>query len=290
MLHLKGIGTAIITPFTNGAVDYKAYKTLIDRQSGTDVRFIVALGTTAETSCLTEKEKINLLDTTMTVYNGPVVVGAGTNSLQGTIDNFRALERFRPDAWLVVVPYYNRPTQEGLYQYYSTLSCETDIPIILYNVPGRTGTNMLPETTARLSELPNIIGIKEAAGIEQCRDTRKMCHENFFVFSGNDDQWLSLMPYGIDGVISVASNVTPGMIAEVFELYSAGNLSEAQALNEQLIPLYEACFFESNPIAVKGALSLLGLCNNELRLPLTSATSSTLNRIKAVLDGINNFY
>lgn len=281
----KGLGTALVTPFLSGEVDYKAYRALVRRQAESGVDFLVPLGSTAETPCLTDEEKVEIMKITKEESAGkPVVAGVGANSYSATVRNMRVLEDCNADAYLVVVPFYNKPTQEGLYQYFKSVANETDKPVILYNVPGRTGTNMKTETTLRLAEIPNIVAIKEASGdVAQIIDIKRQAPDGFTVLSGNDDQTLPLMASGIDGVISVASNVVPDMMASLVKTVNDSDLQKAISLNNKLVPLYHACFAESNPIPVKAALSLMGLCSDEMRLPLIPASESTKILLKKVL-------
>ena len=214
----------------------------------------------------------------------PIVAGAGSNSLTATVRNMRLLDGHGADAYLIVVPFYNKPTQEGLYQYFKAVAEETDRQVILYNVPGRTGTNMKTETTLRLAEIPNITAVKEASGnLAQIIDIKRQAPEGFAVLSGNDDQTLPLMACGADGVISVASNVAPEQMKALTRSVAASDLKEAIRLNNSLMPLYHACFVESNPIPAKAALSLMGLCSDEMRLPLLPATGGTRTLLADVL-------
>ena len=285
MLRIEGLGTALVTPFKNGAVDWESYRALVARQVAAGVDFLVPLGSTAETPCLEDDEKVRLLAMTREAFSGTVVVGVGTNSLQATLRNIRLLEPCGPDAYLVVVPYYNKPTQEGMYQYFKAVAESTDKAVVLYNVPGRTGSNIKPETVLRLAQIPNIVAIKEASGdIAQILAIRRAAPESFSVLSGNDDQTLPLMACGCDGIISVASNLAPVQMAALCKALRKGDMTEAIRLNNALTPLYDACFVESNPIPAKGGLSVPGLCENELRLPLTPATAPTLERMRTVLN------
>lgn len=284
MSKINGLGTALVTPFRDGAVDYESYRALVRRQVEAGVDFLVPLGSTAETPCLEDEEKVKLLKITRELFGGTVVAGVGTNSLQATLRNMRLLEPCGPDAWLVVVPYYNKPTQEGMYQYFKAVAEATDKAVILYNVPGRTGSNIRPETVLRLAAIPNIVAIKEASGdLSQILAIRRAAPADFTVLSGNDDQTLPLMASGCDGVISVASNLAPKQMAALCAALRRGDMTDAVRLNNVLIPLFDACFVESNPIPAKGGLQVLGLCANELRLPLTPATEPTLALMRRVL-------
>ncbi len=285
MVDFKGLATALVTPFVDGEVDWKAFRNLVRRQVEAGVDFLVPLGSTAETPCLTDAEKVKILEIAREESNGlPIVAGAGSNSLTATVQNMRLLDGHGADAYLIVVPFYNKPTQEGLYQYFKAVAEETDRQVILYNVPGRTGTNMKTETTLRLAEIPNITAVKEASGdLAQIIDIKRQAPEGFTVLSGNDDQTLPLMACGADGVISVASNVAPKQMKALTQAVAASDLKEAIRLNNSLMPLYHACFVESNPIPAKAALSLMGLCSDEMRLPLLPATDRTRALLADVL-------
>lgn len=285
MVDFKGLATALVTPFVDGEVDWKAFRNLVRRQVEAGVDFLVPLGSTAETPCLTDAEKVKILEIAREESNGlPIVAGAGSNSLTATVRNMRLLDGHGADAYLIVVPFYNKPTQEGLYQYFKAVAEETDRQVILYNVPGRTGTNMKTETTLRLAEIPNITAVKEASGnLAQIIDIKRQAPANFTVLSGNDDQTLPLMACGADGVISVASNVAPEQMKALTRAVAASDLKEAIRLNNNLMPLYHACFVESNPIPAKAALSLMGLCRDEMRLPLLPATGGTRTLLADVL-------
>lgn len=285
MVDFKGLATALVTPFVDGEVDWKAFRNLVRRQVEAGVDFLVPLGSTAETPCLTDAEKVKILEIAREESNGlPIVAGAGSNSLTATVQNMRLLDGHGADAYLIVVPFYNKPTQEGLYQYFKAVAEETDRQVILYNVPGRTGTNMKTETTLRLAEIPNVTAVKEASGdLAQIIDIKRQAPEGFTVLSGNDDQTLPLMACGADGVISVASNVAPEQMKSLTRAVASSDLKEAIRLNNSLMPLYHACFVESNPIPVKAALSLMGLCRDEMRLPLLAATGGTRTLLADVL-------
>ena len=285
MNRFRGLGTALVTPFRGEEVDFDAFRRMVKRQVDAGVDFLVPLGSTAETACLSDDEKLEILKITREEAGKlPVVAGAGSNSLTATLHNIRLLEPCGPDAWLVVVPFYNKPVQEGIYQYFKAVAESTDRSIILYNVPGRTGTDMKKETVLRLAGIPNIVAVKEASGdVARILDIRRQAPADFSVLSGNDDQTLPLMAGGADGVISVASNVAPEAMKALTEAVEKSDLREAVRLNNRLMPLYEACFAESNPIPVKAALALMGLCSARMRLPLTEATGSTKELLSSVL-------
>ena len=276
-IDLTGCGTALITPFKNGAVDYEAFAALVDRQVEAGIDFLVPLGTTGETPCLEDEERIKVLQIAKEHSQGrPIVVGGGTNSLQHTIRSMQMLEPYGVDAFLIVVPYYNKPTQEGQYQYFKAVAESTTKPIVLYNVPGRTGANMTAETCLRLAQIPNIVAIKEASGNrEQIEKILAGAPEGFQVLSGNDDDTLWMMKQGGAGIISVASNVAPALLAEFTGAIRKGDMEKAEALNVKLTPLFNNCFVESNPIPAKAAMNAMGLIENELRLPLVPCQQST---------------
>ena len=276
-IDLTGCGTALITPFKNGEVDYEAFAALVDRQVAAGIDFLVPLGTTGETPCLEDNERIKVLQIAKEHSQGrPVVVGGGTNSLQHTIRSMQMLEPHGVDAFLIVVPYYNKPTQEGQYQYFKAVAEATEKPIVLYNVPGRTGVNMTAETCLRLAQIPNIVAIKEASGNrEQIEAILAGAPEGFQVLSGNDDDTLWMMKQGGAGIISVASNVAPGLMSEFTGAIRQGDMAKAEALNEKLTPLFNNCFVESNPIPAKAAMHAMGLIENEFRLPLVPCQQST---------------
>lgn len=272
----KGIGTALLTPFKDGEVDYNAFAATVDWQIETGVDFLVPLGTTGETPTLSESEKLQILEVTLKHAQGhKVVAGVGSNSVQGTLDNMRLLQD--ADAFLVVVPFYNKPPQRGIYEYFKVIAESTDKPIILYNVPGRTGTNCTAETTLALArDVKNIVGVKEASGnMEQAKSILACRPEGFSFLSGNDEDTLELMASGADGVISVASNLFPSAMAEFVHKMADGRTAEARKMHDRLLPLFKALFVEPNPIPAKAAMAQLGLMENSLRLPLVKATAET---------------
>lgn len=286
---LSGLGTALVTPFKDGKLDLESFRKLVRRQVEAGADFLVPLGSTGETPCLEDDEKMAVAIAAKELAgNLPVVVGVGTNSLTATIRNIRMMEPCGVDAFLVVVPYYNKPTQEGMYQYFKAVAESTSKPVVLYNVPGRTGSNMTAETTLRLSEVPNIIAIKEASGnMEQIGEIIHEAPEGFAVLSGNDSDTREIIEDGGHGLISVASNIAPEVVAEmVHDLICHENMA-ARKIEAELLPLFKACFVESNPIPVKGGLSVMGLCRNELRLPLTPATESTLALMKDTIEKLD---
>ena len=284
-LKLQGCGTALITPFKNEEVDYKAFEKLVQFQIEAGVHFLVPLGTTGETPCLMDKERIEILQIAKANAKGrPVMVGVGTNSLVMTRNNIDVLAPYDPDAFLVVTPYYNKPSQDGLISYFTAVADFAPKPVVLYNVPGRTGVNISAETTLRLAEHPNIIAVKEASGnYDQISKIIARAPEGFSVLCGNDDETLSLMATGAAGVISVASNIVPRELVEMTEAMLANDLPKARPIHHRLFDLFKNCFVESNPIPAKAALHLMGMIENELRLPLVPAQESTMQLIEKTL-------
>lgn len=286
-INLTGCGTALITPFKNGEVDYEAFAALTDRQVAAGMDFLVPLGTTGETPCLDDDERIKVLQTAKEhSADLPILVGGGTNSLKHTIKSMQLLDPYGVDAFLIVVPYYNKPTQEGQYQYFKAVAESTDKPVVLYNVPGRTGVNMSAETALRLAEIDNIVAIKEASGNRgQIEEILRNAPKGFMVLSGNDDDTIWMMQQGGAGIISVASNVAPDHMVKFVRALQGGYSEKAYKLNEELTPLFNNCFVESNPIPAKAALHAMGLIENEFRLPLVPAQQATYDlMVKTIKD------
>ncbi len=287
-IDLSGCGTALITPFRNGEIDYEAFASLVDRQVAAGIDVLVPLGTTGETPCLEDEERIKILQLAKEHSCGrPVMAGGGTNSLRHTLRSMDMLAPHGVDAFLIVVPYYNKPTQEGQYQYFKAVAESTDKPIVLYNVPGRTGANMTAGTALRLAEIDNIVAIKEASGNrEQIMEILRNAPAGFQVLSGNDDDTLWMMENGGAGVISVASNVAPVQMAGFVKAIREGRHEEARAMNEKLTPLFTNCFVESNPIPAKAAMAAMGLIANELRLPLVPCQPSTYDLMVETINAL----
>ncbi|MBQ6198952.1 MAG: 4-hydroxy-tetrahydrodipicolinate synthase [Bacteroidales bacterium] len=282
---LKGLGTALLTPFKGGEVDYSAFAATVDWQVEAGTDFLVPLGTTGETPTLSDSEKLQVLQVTLKHAQGrPVMAGVGTNSVSGTLANLKLLQD--ADAFLVVVPYYNKPPQRGIYEYFKAVAGATAKPVYIYNVPGRTGSNIEAETTLALArDIPNIAGIKEASGnMAQIKAILEGRPRGFSVLSGNDDDTCALMKDGADGVISVASNVMPSAMADFVHALQAGKFAEAEEMDKKLHPFFKALFVEPNPIPAKAAMAQLGLMENSLRLPLVKATPQTEQLLKDILD------
>lgn len=286
----KGVATALITPFSEGEVDYKSFEKFIQWQIEKGVDALLVLGTTGEAPSISEEERKELVSFAVKLVNGrvPLIVGTGTNSTEKTLKMTLQAQDLGADGALIVTPYYNKPVQEGLYQHYAYIAKRVEIPIIIYNVPSRTGVNILPETVIRLAaDFKNIVGVKEASGnmaqIDSLLLKLKGVRDDFFVWSGNDDQAFHLMCSGGHGVISVLSNVVPDLAATMCKKTLEGNLEEARELHLKLFPLMKALFVETNPIPVKFGVSLLGMCKNELRLPLVPASEKTRELIESTM-------
>jgi 4-hydroxy-tetrahydrodipicolinate synthase len=282
----KGSMVAIVTPFKNGAVDEKALGDLIEFHitNGTDV--IVPCGTTGESATLTHEEHHRVVEITVKTVNKriPVIAGAGSNSTSETLELTNYARKAGADGVLLITPYYNKPTQEGLYQHFKKVAESVDIPIVLYNVPGRTSVNMLPSTVARLRAIKNIVGIKEATGdMKQASELIRLCGRDFDVISGDDFTTLPLLHLGGVGAISVTANVAPADAAGMFDAFFAGKIAEALKLHYKMEPLHGAMFLETNPIPVKTALALMGRIGEEFRLPLCPMSDANKDKLKKAL-------
>jgi 4-hydroxy-tetrahydrodipicolinate synthase len=274
MTLFKGAGVALITPFNeDDTVNYDMLGTLIDRQIEGHTDAIVVCGTTGEPATMTEEEKLSVIDFTVKRVNHriPVIAGAGANSTKLVIDFTKKLEAIGVDGLLIVTPFYNKATQQGLYEHYTAIASATDLPIIMYNVPSRTGCNILPETAMRLGlENQNIVGIKEASGdISQITKLASLCRGCLDIYSGNDDQVIPILSLGGIGVISVLSNVAPQGTHDMVMEYLNGNEKKARQLQLDYLELVDALFCEVNPIPVKSTMNMLGFNVGSLRLPLT---------------------
>jgi 4-hydroxy-tetrahydrodipicolinate synthase len=281
-----GAIVAIVTPFRNGKVDEQALRKLIEEQIAAGTDGIAPCGTTGESTTLSHEEHDRVIEITIDAVRKriPVIAGTGSNSTAEALRLTRHAWEAGADGALLVCPYYNRPTQEGLYQHYRTIAEEVPIPIIIYNIPGRTGTNLLPETLARLAEIKNIVGVKEASGsLKQMSDVIQLCGLDFDTLSGDDIFTLPLLAIGGKGVISVISNVVPADMAEMVDVFAAGDLEKARALHYRMAPLIDVLFIETNPIPVKAALAMMGKIEYELRLPLCRMSEKNEGTLKKVM-------
>ncbi|OPY69060.1 MAG: 4-hydroxy-tetrahydrodipicolinate synthase [Syntrophorhabdus sp. PtaU1.Bin050] len=288
-MELKGIYTALVTPFKNYDVDEETLKRLIELQLKGGADGIVPCGTTGEAATLSYEEHVRVVELAVKYVNGavPVVAGTGSNSTKETIELTESAKKAGANMCLLTTPYYNKPTQEGLYRHYKKVAEDVDMPLVLYNIPGRTGINMIPETVAKLAEIPNIIGIKEASGsLVQVAEIDRLARGKITIMSGDDNLFLPMMSVGAVGVISVVSNVMP---AELKALYRAfleeKNIGKAKELNSGLLPLMQAMFVETNPIPVKETLYHMGLIEKEFRLPLCPLSEGSSRFLKDVLKG-----
>ncbi len=282
----QGSFVALVTPFKNGKIDEDALKNLIEFQISNGTNGIVPCGTTGESATLNIEEHNQVVDIAVRAVKGrvPVIAGTGSNSTEEAIKMTRHAKEAGANAALLITPYYNKPTQEGLYQHFKKIAGDVDIPVIVYNVPGRTSVNMLPATTARLSEVKNIVGIKEATGnLQQVSETIKLCGENFSVISGDDANTLPIMAAGGKGVISVTANIAPDKIAALCKACLDENFNEARKLHYELLDLNNGMFIETNPVPVKTALSLMGKVIDEVRLPLAPMNNANLSKLKSLL-------
>ncbi|EEX49250.1 MULTISPECIES: 4-hydroxy-tetrahydrodipicolinate synthase [Jonquetella] len=277
----RGTGTALVTPFKDGAIDYPCWEKLIERQIEGGVEALIVLGTTGQAATLSRPERDEAVRFALSRVSGrvPVIIGTGTNCTASTIELSQSALELGADGILVVTPFYNKPTQDGLFEHFAAVARAARGKIILYNVPGRTGCNMSPATVLRLATIENIVGVKEASGNQfACDDLirrLRVVRPDFKVFSGNDDQAFHLVCSGGDGVISVLSNLMPRETSDMIRAALAGRLEEARDMHLKLLPLMKDLFVESNPIPVTYTLARLGLCKNELRLPLVPAAKAS---------------
>jgi 4-hydroxy-tetrahydrodipicolinate synthase len=282
----KGSIVAIVTPFKNGRVDEEAYRELIEFQVENGTHAIVPCGTTGESATLGMVEHNRVIDIAVEAVNKrvPVIAGTGGNSTSEAIELTQHAKKSGADATLQVTPYYNKPTQEGLYQHFKAIAKAVSLPQVLYNVPGRTSVNMLPETVARLAELPEIVCIKEASGnLAQMAEIVRLAGDKITLLSGDDNVTLPVLSIGGKGVISVVANIVPRDSADMVTAWEAGNFDAAKALFYKLFPLCQAMFYETNPIPVKTSLALMGKIQDELRLPLVPLAPANLEKLKAAL-------
>jgi 4-hydroxy-tetrahydrodipicolinate synthase len=286
----SGVGTALVTPFdASGELDELAFRRLVERQVEGGVHFLVPCGTTGETPTLTSEERDRIVSITVEVCQGriPVLAGVGGYNTEEVAELAEHTEGLGVQGLLSVTPYYNKPTQEGLVQHYTAIANRTSLPIIVYNVPGRTGCNVEPKTLARLAQIPNIVGVKEASGnMPQMCEVCRVVPEHFSVLCGDDALALPLMAVGGRGVISVASNVVPDRMAKLVNKALEGDFAAARAEHAALLEFMNVNFIESNPIPVKAALAMLGLCNEVYRLPMVPASAASRDRIRQVLEGL----
>ncbi|MBN1473618.1 MAG: 4-hydroxy-tetrahydrodipicolinate synthase [Syntrophaceae bacterium] len=286
----KGAIVAIVTPFKDGKVDEEALRQLIDFQIANGTDGIVPCGTTGESTTLSHEEHDKVIEITIDAVKKrvPVIAGSGSNSTAEALRLTQHAYKAGADGALIVCPYYNRPTQEGLYQHFKKIAESVPIPIVPYNIPSRTGVNLMPPMVAKLAKIKNIVGIKEASGsIKQMSDVIEMCPDNFAVLSGDDNFTLPLLAMGGAGVISVISNVAPADMAGLVDAFFAGDINKAKLQHHKMAPLMEALFVEVNPIPVKAALAMMGKIKEEYRLPLCKMTDANREKLKKAMADYN---
>jgi 4-hydroxy-tetrahydrodipicolinate synthase len=281
-----GSFVAIVTPFRKGKIDEQAFSSLIEWQIANGTNGIVPCGTTGESATLSYEEHNRLIELTVEVVNRriPVIAGTGSNSTDEAIALTRHAKRAGADGALLITPYYNKPTQEGLYRHYKAVAEAVDLPLVLYNIPVRTGVNMLPATIARLSAIKNVVGVKEGSGsVQQASDIVQLCGERLTVLAGDDALTLPMMAVGGKGVITVTANILPTDMVNLVKAFATGNIEEARRIHFKLSPLFAALFYETNPIPVKEALGMMGKIDPELRLPLCPMATDTREKLARVL-------
>jgi 4-hydroxy-tetrahydrodipicolinate synthase len=289
-IPFTGVGTALITPFRkDGSIDESAVRRLVRRQVDAGVHFVSPCGTTGEAPTLSDPEKLRVCQLVVEEVAGrvPVLAGAGGYNTREVIALVHELEAIGVDGILSVTPYYNKPTQEGLYQHYKAIAESTSLPIVLYNVPGRTGVNLEVQTVVRLSSVPNIVGVKEASGnLVQMSEIVAAAPDDFLLLSGDDPIAVAVMAIGGRGLISVASNGTPSELVQMIELAEKGDFAGARRLHRWLLPFLQVNFIEANPIPVKAAMAAMGLIEEAYRLPLVSPSTASRDKIVKVLQGL----
>ena len=282
----KGAITALVTPFKDGEIDEETYRNLIEWQIEQGTNGLVPVGTTGESATLSHEEHRRVVKICVEAVRKrvPVIAGAGSNSTREALELVEFAKSIGADAALLVTPYYNKPTQEGLYQHYKTIAEKTGFPLVIYNVPGRTSVNILPQTVARLAEIENIVAIKEASGsLKQISEIISLCGDKITVISGDDFTVLPTLAVGGMGVISVVSNVAPQDMVALCQAFFDKDMEKAQSLHYKLFPLAHGMFLETNPIPVKTALGLMGKIKPELRLPLAPMSEANLNKLKEIM-------
>lgn len=290
MSLFKGSGVAIVTPFTESGVNYEELEKLINWQIKMGTDSIIICGTTGEASTMSEDEKKKAISLTIKVVNKrvPVIAGTGSNNTEKAISMSKWAEEAGADGLLIITPYYNKTTQKGLVEHFTAIASQVKSPIIIYNVPSRTGLNILPVTLAKLSLLPNITAVKEASSnINQIAEIKRLCGENLDIYSGNDSEIIPILAVGGIGVISVLANIAPKETHDICELFFQGKLKEALDLQLKTLPLINALFIETNPIPVKTAMNLMGFNAGKLRLPLCGMENKNLTVLKKELADYN---
>ena len=282
----EGVLTALVTPFRDGAVDERALHELVDLQVAAGVNGLVPCGSTGEAATLSHAEHRRVIEVVVAAARGrvPVVAGTGSNNTREALELTLHAKEAGADGALLISPYYNKPTQAGIVEHYAFIARETAFPLVVYNIPGRTASNLEPATVARLAEIEQVVGIKESCGdLHQVSQALAACPEDFVFLSGDDWATLPILAVGGRGVISTSSNVVAADVVEMVRAFRAGELERAQESHLRLLPLFDVMFCESNPIPVKTALALRGLCQDEIRLPLTPLSAPNRERLQAVM-------
>ena len=282
----EGLSTALVTPFRDGEIDEASLRDLVERQIAAGVDQLVPCGSTGESATLSHTEHRRVVEIVVSAARGRVAVlaGTGSNNTCEAIELMRHAKEAGADGALLISPYYNKPTQEGIYKHYREIARQTDFPLVVYNIPGRTCSNIAPQTLARLADIKHIVGVKEACGdVRQIADAVARCHADFAILSGDDALTLPIMAIGGRGSISTASNVVPGEVGELVRACRDADMLRAREIHYRLLPLFDVLFCETNPIPVKCALELMGLMGGEIRLPLTTITEANRERLQVVL-------
>lgn len=283
----QGCGTAIATPFDEDGVNFKEFEKLVEDQIQNGVDALIVCGTTGEASTMTEKERLATIECAVKVSNKrvPIIAGTGANNTKAVIEMNKQVEKIGVDGVLIVTPYYNKTTQKGLVEHYKIIAENTKLPIILYNVPSRTGVNILPETCKELSKIENIVAVKEASGnLSQVAEIASLCKEELTIYSGNDDQILPILSLGGKGVISVLSNIKPQYTHDMCMKFLEGKVQEATKMQLDAIELIKALFAEVNPIPVKAALNIIGYNYGVPRLPLVEISENAKGRLEKAIE------
>jgi 4-hydroxy-tetrahydrodipicolinate synthase len=282
----EGFSTALVTPFRDAEIDEPALRELVDRQIAAGVDALVPCGSTGESATMSHAEHTRVVEIVVSATRGRarVLAGTGSNNTREAIELTEHAKGAGADGALLISPYYNKPTQEGIYEHYREIARQTEFPLMVYNIPGRTGSNILPATMARLADVEHIVGVKESCGdLGQIADAIARCREGFTVVSGDDALTLPLVAIGGHGAISTSSNVAPEAVGALVQACRAGEMKRARELHYQLLPLFDVLFCETNPIPVKGALAAMGLISPEIRLPLTPLSELNRERLQVVL-------
>lgn len=282
----SGVATALITPFKNGNVDYEAMTAIIEHQLDSEISALLVCGTTGEPSTMLASEKEKLISFVVEQVNGyvPVIAGTGGNNTKEVIATAKRYKELGVNAQLCVTPYYNKTTQRGLIAHYTAIADSDTLPVIMYNVPGRTGLNMLPETVAKLSEHRNIVALKEAhSDMVQASETFRLCKDNIVIYSGMDELVVPMMSLGAMGVISVISNALPRETADMVAMYLNGMHKEARQLQLKLLPLIKAIFKQTSPTPIKALMNMMGMCSDEVRLPLVELNKNEKEELKMII-------